>query len=172
MATGKVGIIAWAVLSVGLITLSAGCTVNLVVPPTDGQDTSGDQTATTGTDPGTTANDSNPNSPCPDQTNIYVSYVNESTAIVTFVESFLDANQGAISKKIVLLRPAGDPQATVSKCIACPWQAGVHNISFAEGETVRVPWPPDLFQGDFKGGDNITFTFKADYTIQTAVETP
>ena len=38
--------------------------------------------------------------------------------------------------------------------------------------TVTVPFPPDLFREDFRCGDNITFVFKDNASVDTLVETP
>ena len=178
MALRRIGIAAVAVVTVGLMSLGNGCSVTFVTPPagdttTDGSGTGGDGTSTTGDDPATTPNQSNPNSPCADQTNIQVTYVNESTAIVTFVEAFVDDDGQFVSKNLILLKAAGDPSATDETCITCPARAGIRNIALnQDGQYTSATPPPDLSRGSFQCGDHITFTFAADKTVHTTVETP
>lgn len=174
MAAGKISRLVIAVLWVALTIGGSGCSVTVVAPATDTAGDEGSTTGggtTTGGDSSTTTNASNPNSPCPDRSNIYVSYVNESMSRITFVENFTDVNQQWVSAKMVVVGPAGDAGAKVEKCIACPWKAGIRNISYIE-DGIRAPAPADLSKGQFQCGDHITFTFKADHSISTAVETP
>ncbi|UCD28399.1 MAG: hypothetical protein JSV03_15145 [Planctomycetota bacterium] len=184
-------VIAVVVLSIGLMSLGTMCEMTAVIPQEDGtgSGTGDDGGTTTGDDGGTTTGDDggtttgddgdttteepNPNSPCPDQTNIYVSYVNESTARVGFIENFRDQAYQSLSASSLVLQAAGDSGATREKCITCPWQAGLRNIKYIQnGQSTWVQYPPDLFRGDFRCGDNITFVFKDNATVDTLVETP
>jgi hypothetical protein len=157
----------------GMMSLGSVCDTTEVVISDGGGDGQVDGTDPNnggGSDPG---EEPNPNSSCEDQTDIYVSYVNESSARVGFVENFRDQAYNSLSASIHLLRAAGDPDAAKDKCITCPWQAGVRNITYIQdGESIKVTPPPDLYRGDFKCGDNITFVFKADMTVVTSVATP
>jgi len=159
-------------MSIGLLNLGAVCEMSVVVPQQeeDGTQVSGSDT---GDDGGSTPIVGNPNSPCSDQTDIYVSFVNQSTAKVGFVENFRDEENHSLSAAIWVLQAAGDSGDTRNKCITCPWQAGIRNIKYIlNGETTWVSYPEDLFRGDFTCGDNITFTFKENGSVETSVETP
>jgi hypothetical protein len=176
-------------LVIGLLGLAVACSVTVVVPPADDGDgtelsgsdtTNGDGTSTGGggstdgtDDGGATSGDGNPNSPCADQTNVYVLYVNESAARVVFVENFRDDANQVVSGAILVLQAAGDADDTRDRCITCPYQAGIRNIKYAQdGAQTSVPYPDDLFRGEFRCGDQITFTFKASGSVSTSVTTP
>jgi len=163
-----------AALSIGLPILNLGCTVNLVVPESgDAGTASGTDSTTTGNDAGTTTEESNPNSPCADKTNVYVSYVNQSSAQITFVESLRDESDRIVSAKMMLLQPVGDADANWDKCIDCPWKMGIKNLSFIEGgHTTKPSLPADLTRANFKCGDHVTFVFKTDYSVSATVVTP
>jgi hypothetical protein len=200
MITGKrIRVIAFWFLLAGLMCLGTGCYVNVMLPPSDdsgdtqvdgsdssdsdgstatddgGSGTADDGTTDTGggadTDPGD--DEGNPNSPCPDQTNIYVSYVNESAARVVFVENFRDADNQVVSGSILALQATGDADSTLAKCITCPAQAGIRNIRYVlDGVTTYVDYPSDLFLGSFSCGDQITFVFKDGGSVESFAETP
>lgn len=176
--TLKIRMMAFSVLMIGLMSLVVGCDVTVInAPPGDGGDTevsgsdvADDDNSTTGNDEGTTSDGGNPNSPCQDNTNIYVSYVNASAARVVFVENFRDASNQVVSGSMILLQAAGDPDDTLDKCITCPWQAGIRNIRYVlDGVTTLVPYPSDLLQGDFSCGDQITFVFQDASVDVTAI---
>ncbi len=171
MSTAKKWIFTAAVLSAILTIWGFACTINVAPPSGDG---GGSQTAGGGstTPPDTTPDEPNPNSPCSDGTNIHVTYVNESSAVVNFVEAFTDQAGASVSAKMVVLGAAGETPATASKCIPCPYRAAVRNISFTENGTERIPVGPELTRGQFKCGDNITFVFKPDHSITVAAATP
>ena len=172
--TLRIRMMALSVLTIGLMSLVAGCGATIInAPPDDGSDVADDDDSTTGNDGGTTSGGGNPNSPCPDNTNIYVSYVNESAARVVFVEGFRDASNQVISGSILALQAAGDPDDTQDKCITCPWQAGIRNIRYVQdGVTTSVPFPSDLLQGDFSCGDQITFVFQDDASVDVTAASP
>jgi hypothetical protein len=178
MACERIGIAAVAVIMVVLMSFADGCSVTFVTPPagnttTDGSGNGGDGSSTTGNDPTTTPNESNPNSPCADQTDIQVTYVNESTAVVTFVEAFVDNDGQFVSKNLIQLKAAGNASATYETCITCPARAGIRTIALNEGgQYSSATPPPDLSRGSFKCGDHITFTVAADKIVHTTVETP
>ena len=179
-STLRIRMMALSVLMIGLMSLAVGCSVTIVNEVPD----NGDDTEVAGSDPtddgsgvaddgGTTSDDGNPNSPCPDSTNIYVSYVNQSAARVVFVENFRDASNQVVSAKILALQAAGDPDDTQDKCITCPWQAGIRNIRYVQnGVTTSVEFPSDLFQGDFSCGDLITFVFQDDASVDVTAVSP
>jgi hypothetical protein len=164
--TLRIRMMALSVLTIGLMSLVVGCEVTIINAPPDDD-------STTGNDGGTTSGGGNPNSPCPDNTNIYVSYVNESAARVVFVENFRDASNQVVSGSILALQAAGDPDDTQDKCITCPWQAGIRNIRYVQdGVTTSVPFPSDLLQGDFSCGDQITFVFQDDASVDVTAASP
>jgi hypothetical protein len=174
------------VLGLGLAGVGTACNVTIEVSP-DG----GDNTQVAGSDPGTTggttpptggstndqatpgSDQGNPNSPCSDLTNVYVSYVNKSSARVGFVENCRDDAYGVLAASIFVLEAAGQAGDTQTKCIACPHQAGVRNIKYIrDGVQTAVPYPSDLMRGSFQCGDNITFVFNENGTVSTQVSTP
>lgn len=172
-------------LAIGLFSF-AGCNLTVEVYP-DGSDNTqvgsappGGETPTDGTPqtpaptPATTPDAAgNPDSPCADQTNIYVSYVNRSSARVGFVESFRDQANQSLAASIYVLEAAGHSKDTRHKCITCPYQAGIRNVKYIrDGNQTAVPYPADLFSGAFRCGDHITFTFHENGSISTSVETP
>jgi len=176
----KMWLIAVAVSFSVLFILGATCDVTSVVTSddgggtqTDGSDSVDGDGAGTGDGGGSTSEEANPNSPCTDQTNIYVTYVNESSARIGFVENFEDEANHSLSSSSLILQAAGDQDATRDKCITCPWRAGIRNIRYIEdGETTTVPFPDDLYRGEFSCGDNITYVFKDNASVDTLVETP
>jgi len=178
-------VLAGLVLMLG--SFQQGCEVTLVMPEDDagdtqvgGSDAGTDNTGGTGgTDVAgdSTGDDNegiepNPNSPCADGTNIYVSYVNESSYRIGFVENFRDASNQVVSGSMVLLDAAGGANSTRNKCITCPAQAGIRNIKYVQNAVeTAVPYPADLMRGAFVCGDHITFLFQAG-GVSTSVETP
>jgi hypothetical protein len=177
-----------SILTIGLMSLGVGCSVTIVNELPD----NGDDTEVGGSDPAddssdstdngdssseddsdTTPTEGNPNSPCADNTNIYVSYVNQSSARVVFVENFRDSSNQPVSSKILTLQVAGDADDTLEKCMTCPWQAGIRNINYSrDGVMTVVRYPSDLFQGDFSCGDQITFIFQDDESVDVTASSP
>lgn len=187
-STLRIRMMALSGLMIGLMTSVVGCEVTIVnLPPDNGDDTevdgsdptddgsgvADDGDSATGDDGGTTSSEGNPDSPCADTTNIHVSYVNQSAARVVFVENFRDASNQVVSAKILALQAAGDPDDTQDKCMTCPWQAGIRNIRYVQdGVTTSVPFPSDLFQGDFSCGDQITFVFEDNASVHVTAQSP
>lgn len=182
-ATMRIAALALATLAIGLMNMAPGC--GTAVPPDDGSDTQTDGSTPslpdeppptdgspdTGTDPA--APEPNPNSPCENQTDIYVSYVNQSSARVVFVENFRDEANKALSSSILSLQVTGTSGDVRHRCITCPYQAGIRNIRYIrDGVTTAVPYPQDLFRGTFQCGDHITFVFTDNGSVETSVETP
>ena len=186
--TLRIRMMALSVLTIGLMSLVVGCEVTIINalpddgddtevsgsdPADDGSDVTDDGDSSSGDDDDATSDEGNPNSPCADKTNISVSYVNQSAARVVFVESFRDASYQVVSAKILTLQVAGDPDDTLDKCIPCPWQAGIRNIRYVQdGVTTLVPYPSDLFQGNFSCGDQITFVFHDDESVDVTAASP
>jgi len=172
-----------AVLLACLTSMGAVCEMTVVNPPADNTDLSpvtddtDDATDPTGDEPSDDDDDmnasGNPNSSCADTTDVEVVYVNASSARVVFVENFRDESYAVLSSKMLTLQAAGDSGDEISKCIPCPYQAGIRNIKYVEDSIVTsVSYPDDLYQPAFTCGDRITFTFGADSTVRTSVQSP
>jgi hypothetical protein len=174
--------VALVVLGIGLAGLWAACNVTIQMPPEGEDDTQVGGSIPDNPDDGTPPADDptppdddpgNPNSPCPDPTNIYVTYKNEWSARVSFIEGFRDESYAVLAGAIYVLEPAGTAGDTQNKCITCPNQAGIRSVQYLrDGAWTFEPYPSDLFRGAFKCGDHITFVFKNDGSVTTQVETP
>jgi len=172
--TLRIQMLTLSVLTIGLMSLAIGCEVTIInAQPNDGSGLANGDDSTTGNDGNTTSDEGNPNSPCTDKTNIYVSYVNKSSARVVFVENFRDSSNQVVSGSMMTLQAAGDADDTQDKCITCPAQAGIRNVRYVEDSvTTSVPFPTDLTQGDFICGDQITFVFQDGESVDVTVTTP
>ena len=186
MTMGRV--LRWSMLAgilAALVCMGALCEVTIVNPPADNTGETGGTGGTGGTgDPdgtgdlgdgdmgdGDTGDGGNPDSSCAHPTDIEVYYINESTARVVFVEYFRDSSNASIASSIHALKAAGDPDATVIKCITCPYLAGIRNIRYVEdGVTTYAPYPADLIRPAFACGNRITYTFGADGTVTASVQ--
>lgn len=175
--------VALVVAGIALAGVWAGCNITIQMPP-DGDDDAQvggstpdnpDNETPPANDPTPPTDDAggNPNSQCADQTNVHVTYKNEASGRVSFVESFRDESYAVLAGSILVLEPAGTTDDTRSKCIACPNQAGIRNLQYmVNGAWISVPYPDDVFRGEFQCGDNITFIFNSNRSVSIQVETP